>query len=56
VGDTFGRVAWTMDDLYKNLKMHRVGIDIKNRMFKLFSVPVATIQFEGLLVANFSWV
>jgi len=32
VGDTFGRVAWTMDDLYKNLKMHRVGIDIKNNL------------------------
>jgi hypothetical protein len=30
----------------------KVGID---RMFKLCSVP-ATIQSEGLLVANFSWV
>jgi len=32
VGDTFGKVAWIMDDFYKNLKMCRVGIDIKNNL------------------------
>jgi Sec7-like guanine-nucleotide exchange factor len=32
VGDTFGRVAWTMDDFYKNLKLCNVGIDIKNNL------------------------
>ncbi len=31
----------------------RFGTD---RLFKLCSVPAATIQFEGLLLANFSWV
>jgi hypothetical protein len=30
VGNTFGRVAWTMDDFYRNLKLCNVGIDIKN--------------------------
>jgi hypothetical protein len=30
VGNTFGRVAWTMDDFYKYLKLCNVGIDIKN--------------------------
>jgi hypothetical protein len=30
VGDTFGRMAWTMDDFYRNLKLCRVGIDVKN--------------------------
>jgi len=28
VGHTFGRVAWTMDDFYRNLKLCNVGIDI----------------------------
>ncbi len=32
MGDTFGRVAWTMDDFYRNLKMCRVGINIKNNL------------------------
>jgi len=32
VGDTFGRVAWTMDDFYRNLKLCNVGIDIKNNL------------------------
>jgi hypothetical protein len=32
VGDTSGRVAWTMDDFYKNLKLCNVGIDIKNNL------------------------
>jgi hypothetical protein len=32
VGDTFGRMAWTMDVFYKNLKLCRVGIDIKNNL------------------------
>jgi len=30
VGNTFGRVAWTMDEFYKNLKLCNVGIDIQN--------------------------
>ncbi len=30
VGHTFGRVAWTMDDIYRNLKLCNVGIDIRN--------------------------
>jgi hypothetical protein len=32
VGDTFGRMAWTMDDFYRNLKLCNVGIDIKNHL------------------------
>jgi len=32
VGDTFGKVAWTMDDFYRNLKLCRVSIDIKNNL------------------------
>jgi hypothetical protein len=32
VGNTFGRVAWTMDDFYKNLKLCNVGINIKNNL------------------------
>jgi len=32
VGNTFGRVAWTMDDFYKSLKLCNVGIDIKNNL------------------------
>jgi hypothetical protein len=30
VEHTFGRVAWTMDDIYKNLKLCIVSIDINN--------------------------
>ncbi len=30
VGHTFGRVAWTMDDFYRNLKLCNVGIDIRS--------------------------
>jgi len=29
VSDTLGRMAWTMDDFYRNLKLCNVGIDIK---------------------------
>jgi hypothetical protein len=32
VGDTFGRVAWTMDHFYRNLKLCNVGINIKNNL------------------------
>jgi hypothetical protein len=32
VGNTFGRVEWTMDDFYKYLKLCNVGIDIKNNL------------------------
>jgi hypothetical protein len=32
VGHTFGRVAWTMDDFYRNLKLCNVGIDIRNNL------------------------
>ncbi len=30
VDHTFGRMAWTMDDFYRNLKLYNVGIDIRN--------------------------
>jgi hypothetical protein len=32
VGHTFGRVAWTMDDFYRNLKLCNLGIDIRNNL------------------------
>jgi hypothetical protein len=32
VGYTFGRMAWTMDDFYRNLKLYNVGIDIRNNL------------------------
>jgi len=32
VGDTFGRMAWTMDDFYRNRKPCNVGIDTKNNL------------------------
>jgi hypothetical protein len=32
VGDTFGRMAWTMDEFYRNMKLCNVGIDTKNNL------------------------
>ncbi len=32
MGHTFGRVAWTMDDFYRNLKLCNLGIDIRNNL------------------------
>jgi hypothetical protein len=47
VGHTFGRVAWTMDDFYRNLKLCNVGIDIRNVLDPNFVTNVELEEVFG---------
>jgi len=47
VGHTFGKVAWTMDDFYRNLKLCNVGIDIRNNLDPNFVTNVELEEVFG---------